>query len=156
MFDVENDAQEALDFISNHELCDQITKLFMDSPAANKRWMWTTHGDAAFTAIKNKVLDMGYDSSAYAMMMRNIEHEIKTRDSTPWEDQLPRDISNPSPDGYKTVESMKSPFETAVLGMDENNRAAAKVWDQKGAGEAVKYMFEQARGNYSIMRSMFG
>lgn len=155
-FDVEKDAQEALDFISKHELCDEITKLFMDGPAANKGWMWTTRGDPAFKAIENKVIDMGYDSSGYAMMMRKIEHEIKTRDSTPWEDQLPKDVSNPSPYGYKTVESMKAPFETAVSGMDENNRAAAKVWDKKGAGEAVKYMFEQAGMDYSTMRSMFG
>jgi hypothetical protein len=154
-FDVEKDAQEALDFISKHELCDEITKLFMDGPAENSGWVWTTSGDAAFTAIEHKVLCMGYDSSGYAMMMRKIEHAIKTRDSTPWEDQLPTKIAAPS-GGYKTVESMQPLFKSAVSGMDDNNREAANVWDQKGTGAAVKYMFEQAGGDYSTMRSMFG
>jgi hypothetical protein len=41
-------------------------------------------------------------------------------------------------------------------GMDEKNKTAMKVWANKGHNAAAAYMMEQAGGDYSRMRSMYG
>ena len=41
-------------------------------------------------------------------------------------------------------------------GMDSPNREAMNVWKEKGHEAAGAYMMEQAGGDYSTMRSMFG
>lgn len=44
----------------------------------------------------------------------------------------------------------------AAEGMDSPNREAMNVWKERGHEAAGAYMMEQAGGDYSTMRSMFG
>lgn len=63
-----------------------------------------------------------------------------------------------SPKEYQQTmnKAMAHYLKEAAEGMDPPNRKAAEVWREEGHGAAVKHMFEQAGGDYSTMRSMFG
>lgn len=156
--DWEKDTQTALKFIAEHKLSKEITALFKAGPPANRGWVYLTNESAAFRAIENKVLDLGYDSSGYAIMMRRIEAAIKTHGSTPWNDQLPPEVANakvpqvPIENEFTAPVAAKEP-----MVMDEANKTALQVLVTEGSAAAVKHMlFDQCNGDYSMMRSMYG
>lgn len=156
--DWEKDTQTALKFIADHPLREEIIALFKAGPPENRGWMFLSNESPAFRAIENKVLDLGYDSSGYAIMMRRIEAAIKTHGSTPWNDQLPPAIAQakvpqvPIENEFTAPVSAKEP-----MVMDEANKNALNVLVTKGSAAAVKHMlFDQCNGDYSMMRSMYG
>ena len=156
--DWETDTQTALKFIAGHKLRKEITTLFKEGPPENRGWVYLTNESPAFRAIENKVLDLGYDSSGYAIMMRRIEAAIKTDGSTPWNDQLPPTVAKaqvpkvPIENEFTAPVAVKQP-----MVMDEANKTALKVLVTEGGAAAVKYMlFDQCNGDYSMMRSMYG
>lgn len=156
--DWEKDTQTALKFIAGHPLREEIIALFKAGPPENRGWMFLSNESPAFRAIENKVLDLGYDSSGYAIMMRRIEAAIKTHGSTPWKDQLPPAIAQakvpqvPIENEFTAPVSAKEP-----MVMDEANKNALNVLVTKGSAAAVKHMlFDQCNGDYSMMRSMYG
>jgi hypothetical protein len=63
-----------------------------------------------------------------------------------------------SPEEYQQEmnKAMAHYLKEAVTDMDPENRKAAEVWQEKGHEAAGAYMMEQAGGDYSRMRSMFG
>ena len=182
--DWEKDTQTALKFIAGHPLRKEITALFKAGPPENRGWMFLSNESAAFRAIENKVLDLGYDSSGYAIMMRRIEAAIKTHGSTPWKDQLPPAVAKakvpqvPIENEFTAPVSAKEPMvmdeaihvnaKTCVMDeaihvnaktcvMDEANKTALQVLVTKGSAAAVKHMlFDKCNGDYSMMRSMYG
>lgn len=169
--DWEKDTQTALKFIAGHPLREEIIALFKAGPPENRGWMFLSNESPAFRAIENKVLDLGYDSSGYAIMMRRIEAAIKTHGSTPWKDQLPPAIAQakvpqvPIENEFTAPVCAKEPMvmdeaknvkETPCV-MDEANKNALNVLMTKGSAAAVKHMlFDKCNGDYSMMRSMYG
>lgn len=156
--DWEQDTQTALKFIVGHELREKIITLFKEGPPENSGWMFLTNESPEFRAIESKVLDLGYDSSGYAIMMRRIEAAIKTHGSTPWKDQLPPTVAKaqvpqvPIENEFTAPVAAKEP-----MVMDEANKKALKILTTEGGAAAVKHMlFDQCNGDYSMMRSMYG
>ena len=73
--DWEGDCKRAVQFALNHELCEEIHLMYLMGPPTGA-WH-TSHSDSpAFQVMKNFVLDMGYDSSGYAIMQRRIQGAI--------------------------------------------------------------------------------
>lgn len=73
-------------FIYTHEKRDDILKVFRKGPDPQSGFMWTGNEwwskeeRIAVEIIGNKVLDLGWDSSAYGYMMRLVEFTIKEKD----------------------------------------------------------------------------
>jgi hypothetical protein len=156
--DWEKDTQTALNFIAGHPLRKEIITLFKESPPENRGWIFLSNESAAFRAIENKVLDLGYDSSGYAIMMRRIEAAIKTHGSTPWKDQLPPEVAEAQAPQVPIENEFTAPVPAKQpMVMDEANKNALNVLVTKGSAAAVKHMlFDQCNGDYSMMRSMYG
>ena len=73
--DWEKDCKRAVQFALNHELCEEIHLMYFTGPPTGSWHFW--HSDSpALKVMKNFVLDMGYDSSAYAIMQRRIQGAI--------------------------------------------------------------------------------
>lgn len=137
---------------------------------------WTKAESDALKYIGNLVLDKDWDSSGYGLMMRKIQRQIhiqQLRKSPPLFDNNnnnPEDLSHlptvyavPVYDDRKNLEVeagkvMAKEYQKTTIGksMDENNKNALEVAANKGWDEAAKHMMEQAGGDYSKMRSMFG
>ena len=156
--DWEEDTQTALQFIKAHTLCNEITALFKKGPPANRGWMFLTNESPAFIAIEQKVLEMGYDSSGYAIMMRRIESAIKTHGSTPWKDQLPPTVAKAQAPQVPIENEFTAPMAVnKPMVMDEANKTALNILTTEGSAAAMKHMlFDQCNGDYSMMRSMYG
>ena len=73
--DWEKDCKRAVKFALNHELCEEIHLMYFTGPPTGSWHFWQSDSPA-FKVMKNFVLDMGYDSSAYAIMQRRIQGAI--------------------------------------------------------------------------------
>ncbi len=189
---MENDCEALINYINAHENKQGIVSMFMKGPPQDTGFMWcpTKGGPNEYwneeearglNQIKNAVLNKGWESSGYAIMMRKIQKEVEKnvfRKSPPLYYEN-RDVENPEeiPTEYNDDEGKceddpnagkGSPFykdrkfaekyvETQTFqGMDDNNKKAMKVWANKGTDIAINYMMHQAGGDYGRMRSMFG
>lgn len=156
--DWEQDTQTALKFIAEHQLRKEIIAMFKEGPPENRGWMFLSNESAAFRAIENKVLDLGYDSSGYAIMMRRIEAAIKTHGSTPWNDQLPPEVAKAQAPQVPIENEFTAPVPAKEpMVMDEANKKALQILTTEGSAAALKHMlFDQCNGDYSMMRSLYG
>ena len=81
----QSDLTEIVSFIEKHEKSRDIYSIFSKGPEPGCGFMWTptewwTPEQAkALKIISNKVLDLGWDSSGYGMMMRMIQDKMQAR-----------------------------------------------------------------------------
>ena len=78
--DLNQDTQEVIEFIDNHELKDKIIAMFLQGVSDTTGWSFCVNESDEFKVIENKVLALNYDSYGFGFMMRSIEHAIKARD----------------------------------------------------------------------------
>tara|TARA_B100001142_G_scaffold274353_1_gene282272 strand:- start:161 stop:760 length:600 start_codon:yes stop_codon:yes gene_type:complete len=192
---MENDCEALINYINAHENKQGIVSMFMKGPPDDRGFMWcpTKGGPNEYwneeearglKQIKNAVLNKGWDSSGYAIMMRKIQKEVEKnvfRNSPPLYDEN-KYVENPEemameynddegkcdddPNAGKGSPYYKEKFAIQVAqnyvktstfqGMDDNNKKAMRVWANKGSDVAVNYMMHQAGGDYGRMRSMYG
>jgi len=140
----ERDCKKALTFIEEHELRDKIISMYIKGPPKDTGFSWWQNDTPEFRVMHGFILDMDYDSSAYACMHRKIQAAI-------------RDMYNHRA-SEKTVTTVAPPVILRIQTerMDSPNRKAVEVWQEKGPAAACKHMFEQAAGDYAKMRSMYG
>ena len=170
------DSENIMRFIESHPKFDAIYRAFIKGPEPQNGFMWTTtewwseEEGEAIQIVRNKVLDYGWDSSGYGYMMRIIQSKIRdlpvatahsVQDNLQHDESLTEnDVVNPEEED-KRLDSEKNfakSYQQTIFGkdMDDNNTKALDVMANKGANDAVKYMMEQAGGDYGRMRSMFG
>ena len=81
----QSDLTEIISFIENHENSQDIYSIFSKGPDPECGFMWTSSEwwtqkqQEALEIIDNKVLELGWDSTGYGIMMRMIQNEIRTR-----------------------------------------------------------------------------
>jgi len=189
---MEQDCQALVNYINSHENKQGIVSMFMKGPPNDTGFMWcpTKGGPNEYwneeegrglNQIKNAVLNKGWESSGYAIMMRKIQKEIEKnvfRNSPPLYDENkyienPEEISSeysddegkceddPRTGKYSPLYKKRNYAENYVntqtfQRMDDNNKKAMKVWANKGTDVAINYMMHQAGGDYGTMRSMYG
>ena len=155
--DIEGDTAKALLFIDEHKLKDDIKAMFKGGVSNQTGWMFTKRDTAEFSAIQDKVLEMGYDSSGFGMMMRRLEHEILTQDSKTWNDQI---VMNPlnygEDDALLTLTGVRETHTSLNIKFDDANEEAAKVMETCGSKAVVAHMMGESGGDYGVMRSKYG
>ena len=118
------------------------------------------------------VLDLGWESSGYGIMMRAIQREIKNNlndDESKYEDDprtgkgspyYKRDVDNPEDYDnqlYTEMNFAKSYLKTSMgKSMDDNNKKAMNIVANQGFEASVDFMMKSAGNDYSKMRSMYG
>ena len=190
------DCEYIVNFINNHENKNGIVSMFIKGPPPNDGFMWCGRegGDGQYwtldearglKVIGNLVLDKGWDSSGYGLMMRHVQQKIRTNqlcNSPPlFDDHLPTAIAVPVDDDEgKCSEdsrtgkgsplhinnlnqqddgrSFAKAYQQTKFGksMDDTNKEALKVAAEQGLKASAKFMMDQAGGDYAKMRSMYG
>ena len=181
---MEIDCQEIIKFINNHENKQGIVSMFMKGPPEKQGFMWcSTKGGVneywnqeegeGLKTVKKIVLNKGWESSGYAIMMRKIQKEVEKnvfRNSPPlydenkyteYYDDEGKYEGDPRAGKYSRFYKERNSAENylstqSFQGMDDNNKNAMKVFINKGSEACVKHMFEKAGNDYGRMRSMYG
>ena len=78
---MDDDIVKAMKCIDSHELKDEIIQWYLEGPPDNLGFMWCPYDTPAKRYMQQLVLDMGYDSSAYGVMNRNIQVAVKKKAS---------------------------------------------------------------------------
>lgn len=78
---MENDVVEVMNRIDSHELKDEIVQWYLEGPPDNLGFMWCRYDTPAKKYMQQLVGSMGYDSSAYGVMHRNIQVEVRKREA---------------------------------------------------------------------------
>ena len=182
----QTDLKNIINFIENHSNRDDFYNLFLKGPDPECGFMWTStewwtpQQLNALNIINKKVLDLEWDSSGYGIMMRAIQHKIKSNlkwvviddlkdDEGKWKGD-PRtgkgspyyikDIENPEDfnnqlDNEKNF--AKSYLKTSMgKSMDDNNKKAMNIVANQGFNASVNFMMNSAGNDYGRMRSMYG
>ena len=180
------DLNTIMNFINGHSTVNDIYSAFLKGPDPECGFMWTTtewwtpkQADA-IKLISVNVLNLGWDSSGFGLMMRAIENEIRKipvatvvtvfdDDEGKCEDDplagkgspyYKNNVENPEDVDNRLDNEMNfaKGYQQTSFGksMDDNNKKALDVMVKKGADEAANYMMAQAGGDYARMRSMFG
>ena len=185
----QKDIREIMEFITSHQKFDDMCIAFKKGPKPDCGFMWTPDSwwiggeKEAIKIVSDKVLEYGWDSSAYGIIMRRIQGKIKALpvveavvvrdnlqdDEAKWAGD-PRtgkgsplyenDVENPEGQDERvdTEKNFAKGYQETKFGkaMDDNNKKALDVMANKGADEAAKYMMNMAGGDYGRMRSMYG
>lgn len=176
----QSDLTKIISFIENHEKSQDIYSIFSKGPDPECGFMWTSSEwwtqkqQEALEIISNKVLDLGWDSSGYGIMMRMIQNEMQARVTVenPEEDWLADDegkyAEDPRTGKGSSLYIEKGKGEgvaklyqqtSFAKNMDEYNKQALNVWATEGVDAAIKHMFTDNNGNqlsYADMRSRYG
>ena len=75
--DWERDCEKAIAFLQQHKLRDAIVQMYCQGPPENQGFHVWTDDSPQYKAMETFVLDMGYDSSGYALMQRKIQSVVK-------------------------------------------------------------------------------
>lgn len=75
--DWELDRDKAVTFLQQHKLRDAIVQMYCRGPPENQGFLMWINDSPQYKAMETFVLNMGYDSSAYALMQRNIQSVVK-------------------------------------------------------------------------------
>ena len=172
-----------INFIENHTNRDDFYNLFLKGPDPECGFMWTStewwtpEQLNALNIINKKVLDFGWESSGYGIMMRTIQNKIKTNlklldnndDECKWDGDprsgkgspyYKKDVENPEDfdnqlDNEKNF--AKSYLKTSLgKSMDDNNKKAMNIVANQGFNASVDFMMKSAGNDYSRMRGMYG
>lgn len=68
------DVQRVIHWILKHEEKNDIISVYKKGPPKDQGFMWWQ--DPIVEMVGQKILQMGYDSSAYALMQRKVQHKI--------------------------------------------------------------------------------
>ena len=79
---MDDDIVKAMKCIDSHELKDEIIKWYLEGPPDNLGFMWCPYDTPAKRYMQQLVLDMGYDSSAYGAMHRNIQVAVRKKEAS--------------------------------------------------------------------------
>ncbi len=185
------DCQSIVGFMESHPQFHDMYRAFIKGPKPDCGFMWTPDNwwvgeeKSAIKIVSDKVLDHGWDSSGYGIMMRMIQRKIKEMPvATAVTLLTPADLQDDEgkcsgdvctgkgsllENCFQTLaekpkevnddgRSMAQMFLQTGFAktMDDNNKEALKVAAEKGMDEAAKHMMDQAGGDYGRMRSMFG
>jgi len=74
---MEKDLEIILNFIENHKKSQRIKDLFRDNN--DRYYIWTTWHPSKLQTwgiIRNKVIELGWESSSFGFMMRALEKEL--------------------------------------------------------------------------------
>ena len=185
----QKDIREIMKFITYHQQFDDMYIAFKKGPKPDCGFMWTPDSwwiggeKEAIKIVSDKVLEYGWDSSAYGIIMRRIQAKIKALpvvktvlveddlkdDEGKWAGDPRTGKGSPlyennveNPEEYEEKLDNEKNFATRYQetnfgkAMDDNNKKALDVMANKGADEAAKYMMNMAGGDYGRMRSMYG
>jgi len=75
----EKDLNKIMQCIEKHRLKDEIVQFYKLGPPTNRGFLWCSYDTPAKKYMQNLVLDMGYDSSAFAWMQRAIQAVIRKK-----------------------------------------------------------------------------
>ena len=74
----EKDLTTIMQCIEKHQLKDEIVQFYKIGPGENG-FMWCKYNTPAKKYMQDLVLDMGYDSSAFAWMQRQIQARLNKK-----------------------------------------------------------------------------
>lgn len=82
---MESDTIQMLQTIETHPNRSGIFSMFQKGPPIGNGFMWCSHKDMEYWTedesnglkyVSDMVLDKGWDSSCFGIMMRNLQHEV--------------------------------------------------------------------------------
>ena len=71
------DVQNVVQWVLAHEKKTDIISVYTKGPPKDKGFMWWD--DPIAEMVGQKILHMGYDSSAYGIMQRKVQHELQPK-----------------------------------------------------------------------------
>lgn len=75
--DFKGDCEKAIAFLQQHKLRDAIVQMYCQGPPENQGFNGWINDSPQYQAMRTFVIDMGYDSSGYALMQRKIQSVVK-------------------------------------------------------------------------------
>lgn len=89
--DFNNSLHQMLGVIQTHPNRAGIFSMFEKGPPVSQGFMWSSENDVYWTEtessglkfVRDMVLENGFDSSGYAMMMRNLQSEVNKLQQPP-------------------------------------------------------------------------
>jgi hypothetical protein len=89
----------------------------------------------------------------YTRPLNEIRKEVKITNLTVL---TPEEAEARQKDNTVIKATATKPSQFLAAGMDETNKAALRVMQEKGPEKAAEFMMSNAGGDYALMRSMYG